>query len=84
MHAKAMIIDDEIVIAGSSNLDVRSLTLNYESNAVIYSEPFAQKFKAVVLFDQAQSEPISYNKWIKRSSLEVVLEDICNLLAPVI
>jgi cardiolipin synthase A/B len=84
MHAKAMIIDDEIVIAGSSNLDVRSLTLNYESNAVIYSEPFAQKFKAVVLFDQAQSEPISYNKWIKRSNLEVVLEDICNLLAPVI
>jgi len=84
MHAKAMIIDDEIVIAGSSNLDVRSLTLNYESNAVIYSEKFAQQFKAIVLFDQAQSEPILYNDWIKRSKFEVILEDICNLLAPVI
>jgi len=84
MHAKAMIIDDEIVIAGSSNLDIRSLTLNYESNAVIYSENFAKQFKEIVLFDQKQSKPISYNDWIKRSRYEVILEDICNLLAPVI
>ena len=84
MHAKAMIIDDEIVIVGSSNLDIRSLTLNYESNAVIYSEDFAQQFKEIVLFDQSQSEPISYNDWVQRSRFEVVLEDICNLLTPVI
>jgi len=84
MHAKAMIIDDEIVIVGSSNLDIRSLTLNYESNAVVYSENFAQIFKEIVLFDQSQSKPISYNDWEKRGKFEIALEDICNLLAPVI
>jgi cardiolipin synthase len=84
MHAKAMIIDDEIVIVGSSNLDIRSLTLNYESNAVVYSESFAQLFKGTVLADQSQSEPLAYNDWIQRSRCEVVLEDLCNLLAPLI
>ncbi|MDA3797976.1 MAG: cardiolipin synthase [Kiritimatiellae bacterium] len=84
MHAKAMIVDDEVAIVGSSNLDVRSLTLNYESNAVIYSESFVNELKAVVLFDKRESTPLDYNKWVQRSKFEVVMEDVCNLLAPII
>lgn len=30
IHAKAVLVDDELALAGSANLDGRSLFLNYE------------------------------------------------------
>ena len=35
-HAKAVVVDDSLAIAGSVNLDSRSLLLNYESAFVFY------------------------------------------------
>ena len=42
LHAKTMIIDNKIVMIGSSNLDPRSLKLNTEVVAVIKSKKLAQ------------------------------------------
>jgi cardiolipin synthase len=39
VHAKAVIIDDCLALAGSQNLDGRSLFLNYESMTAFYSPP---------------------------------------------
>ncbi len=36
LHAKAVLIDDELALCGSLNLDARSLFLNYEAMAVFY------------------------------------------------
>jgi len=41
LHAKNMIIDDEIFIIGSANLDPRSIKLNTEVVAVIHSKELA-------------------------------------------
>ena len=37
VHAKAVLIDDDLAMSGSLNLDARSLFLNYEAMAVFYS-----------------------------------------------
>jgi len=37
VHAKAVLIDDEVALCGSLNLDARSLFLNYEAMAAFYS-----------------------------------------------
>jgi len=42
LHAKNMIIDDEIFVVGSANLDPRSLKLNTEVVAVIHSKELAK------------------------------------------
>jgi len=42
LHAKSMIIDDEIFIIGSANMDPRSHKLNTELVAVIHSEELAR------------------------------------------
>ncbi len=37
VHAKAVLIDDDLAMCGSLNLDARSLFLNYEAMAAFYS-----------------------------------------------
>jgi cardiolipin synthase A/B len=38
VHAKGIVFDDSLAFAGSANLDVRSLLVNYESVMVFYDE----------------------------------------------
>ena len=37
VHAKAVLIDDDLALAGSANLDERSLFLNYELTIAFYA-----------------------------------------------
>ena len=36
LHAKVVLIDDTVAVAGSANMDIRSLLLNYEVGLCIY------------------------------------------------
>ena len=36
LHAKTLTVDDELCTAGSTNFDIRSFRLNFESNAFVY------------------------------------------------
>jgi cardiolipin synthase len=38
IHAKVMIMDNELAMVGSSNFDIRSLFLNYEVSMFVYSK----------------------------------------------
>jgi cardiolipin synthase len=46
MHAKVAVTDGEICSIGSANMDIRSFSINYELNAVIYSKPIAARLEA--------------------------------------
>ena len=51
IHAKTAVVDGRIVSIGSANWDVRSFELNFETNAVLYSEEVASQQKAAFLDD---------------------------------
>ena len=41
LHAKTMVVDDTLALIGSSNMDRRSLDLNFENNILLESPEFA-------------------------------------------
>ena len=44
MHAKVVVIDDQLAMAGSANLDERSLFLNYELMIAFFEAKVVQHF----------------------------------------
>jgi cardiolipin synthase len=57
MHAKAVLIDDELALAGTLNLDARSLFLNFELMVAFYSKPDIAALQAWVEQCAAQAQP---------------------------
>lgn len=82
-HSKLMVIDDELVIAGSSNLDIRSLELHFETNIFIYDRNVAQMVEDVFFKDIADSKEVHLNQWINRSKRTKFKEVCFRLLSPV-
>ncbi len=54
LHAKSMIVDEEITVIGTFNLDPRSANLNTECLAIIHSEEVSKK---VLLGMEAEFNP---------------------------
>jgi cardiolipin synthase len=46
LHAKTISIDGQICSIGSANIDIRSFSINYEINAVLYNDRLAQELEA--------------------------------------
>jgi cardiolipin synthase len=84
IHAKAMIIDDCVALVGTSNLDVRSLELNYETTVLIYDESAVNQLKLIIHEDLEMSSEINLNEWIQRSSIHKLGENLCSLMTPVL
>jgi len=57
LHAKAVLIDDELALAGSANLDGRSLFLNYEMMVAFYDRKAVRAFARWVLARQQECLP---------------------------
>ncbi|MBA4058748.1 MAG: phospholipase D family protein, partial [Marivirga sp.] len=78
LHAKSMVIDEEISIIGTFNLDPRSANLNTECIAVIYDDNVSRKLHRSMEEDMKSENawettlmfnPDSEAGWIKRSKV---------------
>jgi cardiolipin synthase len=65
LHAKLMIVDDKIVYAGSANLDVRGLRLNYELSLRVENGRLAAEAGEMYEADLARSQRIEPHAWMK-------------------
>ena len=73
-HSKLLIIDGAWSLIGSSNLDPRSLRLNFEFNLECYSHEFAERLEEIFAAKLAQAQPVTVESLDSRS-LPVRLRD---------
>ena len=84
LHAKALIVDDEITSIGSTNFDLRSFEQNFEINAFIYDKEFNRRYSEIFATDIKDCKRISLKTWNQRSFLSKAAESIARLFSPVL
>ena len=84
LHSKTVISDDAFTTIGSTNVDVRSYTLDFEINAYLYDREMALRMKEAFLLDQADSEQIDLQHWQQRPLFQKFKESFARLLSPLL
>ena len=51
IHAKVLTIDGTVSSVGSANMDIRSFSLNFEVNAVIYNQKITEQMEEIFIND---------------------------------
>ncbi len=84
LHAKSIVIDDQMASVGTCNFDIRSFKLNFEVNAFIYNKLTSLEMKRIFLQDTNYCEDITMEKWEDRSLLFKTRESISRLFSPLL
>lgn len=84
LHAKTMTADGQVATVGSTNFDVRSFRLNFESNAFIYDEEFATKMEDMFKEDIKSCHELTKELYDKRSRLIKIKEPFARLLSGIL
>ncbi len=79
LHAKTIVVDDELASIGSANFDVRSFKLSFETNAVIYDQGFARHMSEIFNNDISHSRELTKVVYEHRSNLVKLKEAIGHL-----
>lgn len=79
LHAKAMLVDDDLAVLGSSNMDMRSFTLNMEVSLLLYGTRAVADLATVLEGYAAASRPVSLAAWRERRWGTRVLENLARL-----
>ncbi|TPW74135.1 cardiolipin synthase [Schumannella soli] len=81
LHAKHMTIDDEVSVIGSSNMDMRSFTLDLEISVMVRDRDYTQRLRAVEDDYRAHSREITLDEWNARPLRRKVLDNFARLTA---
>ncbi|EEF58669.1 cardiolipin synthase [Pedosphaera parvula] len=79
LHAKHFTIDDEIVLIGSTNIDIRSFALNAEVNILFYGAEIVNEIRAIQEGYIANSEPVNLEQWRERPLIIRTIQSIARL-----
>jgi len=84
IHAKTIVIDEEISSVGTANIDVRSFRLNFEVTAFLYSAKLSKQLVEAFEHDLTLSYLLTLEDYNKRSSYIRFKESISRLLSPIL
>ncbi|MEO7016510.1 MAG: cardiolipin synthase [Leifsonia sp.] len=79
LHSKHFSIDDDIAVVGSSNMDIRSFSLNMEVSVLLHGREFVVRLRAVEDSYRANSVELELATWRRRPVSERVRDSLSRL-----
>jgi cardiolipin synthase len=84
LHTKSVVVDRQVAMFGSVNLDVRSFWLDFEVTLGVYDTEFAQHLLALQNKYIHNSIAVDRQAWQKRSGKERFFENVARLASPLL
>jgi cardiolipin synthase len=82
IHSKVLIIDDDVGVVGSSNVDIRSFFLNFELGVFLYGEKEIGLLASAFEEDISRSFRLDPAIFSRRPRSVRLLEDTCRIFSP--
>lgn len=81
LHAKHFTIDDQVAIIGSSNMDMRSFSLNLEVSVMVRGESIIRELRAIEQSYRENSRELLLDDWLRRPAHMRVFDDLARVTA---
>jgi cardiolipin synthase len=82
LHAKVLVVDDDVGVIGSPNVDMRSFFLNFELGVFLYGRSQVEALADGFLKDLESSEPVDPVRFARRPRSLQLIEDTCRIFSP--
>ena len=79
LHAKSVLVDREVALVGSTNMDYRTFQLHYEDAVLMYHMPVVEELLEDMDRTMAESDLYTLEDWNKRSWLRRTFASILRL-----
>jgi len=83
LHSKHFTIDDDVAVIGSSNMDMRSFSLNMEVSLMVRGPGFVREMRRVEDGYRARSRELTLDEWSRRTRFSTVLDNLARLTSGV-
>ncbi|QDI90728.1 cardiolipin synthase [Salicibibacter halophilus] len=84
LHSKTMVVDDQVSTLGTTNMDERSVSLNFEVNTFMYDEAMALRMKKTFQHDLNHCHELTLDMYEQRSNWIRMKENFSQLLSPLL
>jgi cardiolipin synthase len=84
LHAKHISVDDDIAVIGSSNIDMRSFTLNEEAMVVFYDRGVVRDLRTIQERYFRDSDLLDQDVWRRRRPLLQTAQQLARLVDSVL
>ncbi|GAB7191855.1 cardiolipin synthase [Kineococcus sp. NUM-3379] len=79
LHDKHLVIDDEVAVVGSSNMDIRSFILDLEVSVMVCGRAFVEDLRRISDGYRARSTELFLKEWLQRPRRHQLLENVARL-----
>jgi len=83
LHAKHVTIDDQVAVIGSSNMDMRSFSLNLEVSVMVRGEGVIRELRVIEESYRVESTELTLDDWMRRPRHMQIFDNLARLTATV-
>jgi len=84
LHTKSVVVDRQVALFGSVNLDIRSFWLDFEVTLGVYDPDFAERLLALQNTYIEKSVAVDLQTWRQRPGKERFIENLARLAGPLL